>query len=265
MALPISEQDAIFRIQSKSKGTIYKFVGFATPWKGVSTKLLMHCEVHGEWKTTSYNKFVNDGRSCPACSNVKPLTREEVETNVTCVLQNESSSILLIGLGKWRGCKTVLHLKCKEHGEWKTTNYNKFMMGRRCPGCAKRGFDSTTSATLYILKRIDENAIKIGIANNFNLRMHVLRKETPFGFDIVGTLHSTGAFVQLLEKTLHKIHKATRSANYSGFDGCSEWFVLDEKVRFSLNLLGIQWDDGNYSCHAQRDLKRVGQLYAKLD
>lgn len=23
----------------------------------------------------------------------------------------------------------------------------------------------------------------------------------------------------------------------------------------------VQWDDGNYSCHAQRDLKRVGTLY----
>lgn len=27
----------------------------------------------------------------------------------------------------------------------------------------------------------------------------------------------------------------------------------------------VQWDDGTYSCHAQRDLKRVGTLYAKLD
>ena len=27
----------------------------------------------------------------------------------------------------------------------------------------------------------------------------------------------------------------------------------------------IRWDDGSYSCHAQRDLKRVGTLYAKLD
>lgn len=27
----------------------------------------------------------------------------------------------------------------------------------------------------------------------------------------------------------------------------------------------VQWDDGNYSCHAQRDLKRVGTLYGKLD
>ena len=28
---------------------------------------------------------------------------------------------------------------------------------------------------------------------------------------------------------------------------------------------GVLWDDGNYSCHAQRDLKRVGTLYGKLD
>ena len=27
----------------------------------------------------------------------------------------------------------------------------------------------------------------------------------------------------------------------------------------------VKWDDGNYSCHAQRDLKRVGTLYGRLD
>lgn len=27
----------------------------------------------------------------------------------------------------------------------------------------------------------------------------------------------------------------------------------------------IRWDDGTYSCHAQRDLKRVGTLYGRLD
>lgn len=32
--------------------------------------------------------------------------------------------------------------------------------------------------------------------------------------------------------------------------------IMDEPPRYY-----VQWDDGNYSCHAQRDLKRVGTLY----
>lgn len=36
--------------------------------------------------------------------------------------------------------------------------------------------------------------------------------------------------------------------------------IADEPSRYY-----VQWDDGTYSCHAQRDLKRVGTLYAKLD
>ena len=36
--------------------------------------------------------------------------------------------------------------------------------------------------------------------------------------------------------------------------------IVDEPPRYY-----VQWDDGTYSCHAQRDLKRVGALYAKLD
>lgn len=32
--------------------------------------------------------------------------------------------------------------------------------------------------------------------------------------------------------------------------------IMDESPRYC-----VQWDDGIYSCHAQRDLKRVGTLY----
>lgn len=36
--------------------------------------------------------------------------------------------------------------------------------------------------------------------------------------------------------------------------------ITDEPPRYY-----VQWDDGTYSCHAQRDLKRVGTLYGRLD
>lgn len=36
--------------------------------------------------------------------------------------------------------------------------------------------------------------------------------------------------------------------------------ITDEPPRYY-----VQLDDGTYSCHAQRDLKRVGTLYGKLD
>ena len=36
--------------------------------------------------------------------------------------------------------------------------------------------------------------------------------------------------------------------------------ITDEPPRYY-----VEWDDGTYSCHAQRDLKRVGTLYGKLD
>ena len=36
--------------------------------------------------------------------------------------------------------------------------------------------------------------------------------------------------------------------------------ITDEPPRYY-----VQWDDGTYICHAQRDLKRVGTLYGKLD
>ena len=42
--------------------------------------------------------------------------------------------------------------------------------------------------------------------------------------------------------------------------GTVQNIVADEPPRY-----WIQWDDGTHSCHSQREIKRVGQLYGKLE
>lgn len=42
-------------------------LGFVEPWNGAHTKLMLKCEKHGEWNTTSINNFKKNGSGCNGC------------------------------------------------------------------------------------------------------------------------------------------------------------------------------------------------------
>lgn len=42
-------------------------LGFVEPWAGAHTKLMLKCEKHGEWNTTSINNFKKNGSGCTCC------------------------------------------------------------------------------------------------------------------------------------------------------------------------------------------------------
>lgn len=42
-------------------------LGFVEPWAGAHTKLMLKCEKHGEWDTTSINNFKKNGSGCKGC------------------------------------------------------------------------------------------------------------------------------------------------------------------------------------------------------
>ncbi len=60
-----------------------------------------------------------------------------------------------------------LILECPLHGVWETTSYAKFVhIGRRCPSCAKTGFDINKPSVLYVLKVIGKDCFTgFGITN----------------------------------------------------------------------------------------------------
>ena len=80
---------------------------------------------------------------------------------------------------------------------------------------------------MYALKSEDGKYMKIGLSNKPAQRIKTLVSSTPFKFGKLRMKQLSG-FEAPKEET--RLHKMFASANLTGFDGCTEWFIYDEKV-----------------------------------
>jgi hypothetical protein len=115
---------------------------------------------------------------------------------------------------------------CEAHGK-RSVSVSALINGRRCPGCAKSGFDRTSDGFVYCLKSDDESILKVGITKNTKTRFTVLRNDTPFGFSVVGFLSMHGSDAAKTEKMYHD---KFMSAGLSGFNGATEWLIYDDEI-----------------------------------
>lgn len=61
-----SENQNKIRVQREATARGLEFMGWSSEYSAKKTKLLLSCPLHGDWTSTSIDKFL-DGRSCPAC------------------------------------------------------------------------------------------------------------------------------------------------------------------------------------------------------
>lgn len=121
--------------------TILDYIG---EWKGCKTKLKCMCAKHGEWVTTTINKFKTIGGHCPQCKKSQAVLKRcstwEKEKPL-CEAAAKPGITVLGFIEPWVGeGKTKLLCNCELHGEWKTTNVKNFKSGSSCPACAKQTY-----------------------------------------------------------------------------------------------------------------------------
>jgi hypothetical protein len=117
--------------------------------------------------------------------------------------------------------------RCAEHGDSIQNLSDVLYQRNRCIDCSKPGFQRTKDGYLYLLKSQDGSLLKVGISNKPAKRMKELRKDTPFDFDIVSTIHGDGYWIAEKESAIHRKFK---SAQLSGFDGSTEWMLYNENI-----------------------------------
>ena len=67
------------------------------------------------------------------------------------------------------------------------------MLGKGCPDCAEYGFKRTTKkAYVYFLESVSLGVVKIGVTHNKIERIKRLIKNTPFQFDVIKIIKTTG-------------------------------------------------------------------------
>jgi hypothetical protein len=211
----------------------FEFIGWEGQYKNALTKAIVKCPTHGEWSVT-IDSLVHHGRRCPICARKYLIPQAERESQLSSIAVVEG--LTFVGWETtYAGCNSRAIIGCPLHGEWCVAITSFVSDGRRCPSCAKTGYDPAKPGTLYALLSACESFIKIGISNKPFQRHAVLRRKTPFKFTVHRELPNTdGAIPIALEKLFHDQFP---SAGLIGFDGATEWRQMSPDVTTWLDLL----------------------------
>lgn len=211
----------------------FEFVGWEGPYRNALTKAIIKCPVHGEW-LVNVDGLVHHGRRCKKCARKYLIPQEERESELTTITHSEG--LEFVG---WEtvyvNCNSRAMIKCPTHGIWSVVVNSFLHSGRRCPSCAKTGYDPAKPGTLYGLLSECGSLIKIGISNKPNNRQSILKRKTPFDFTVHREIRcADGSIPPSLEKLFHSQFP---SAGLKGFDGATEWRQMNPDITTWLELL----------------------------
>lgn len=190
-----------------------------------SIKVPIVCKTHGVFHQQARKHI--EGNGCPKCAQAKvakmqSLTKSKfIEKAITAHGDKYCYKDVV-----YKNMNSLISVVCNIHGEFKQTPSNH-LKGKGCPKCAVHGFKTNMEATLYILESLCGSYMKIGISNNPKQRIKILSRSTPFGFVLVNEFAANG---RLILETENRLHKRFKSANFSGFDGATEWFISDTEA-----------------------------------
>lgn len=124
------------------------------------------CALGHRWDAT-INSRTSNNVGCPYCSNnlvfqgFNDFATKFPELAIEADGWNPSIVV-------W-GSHSMQMWQCPEGHKWRAQVKSR-AMGRGCPKCAKYGFDSSSPAWVYLLKR--DEALQVGITNNLDQRVH---------------------------------------------------------------------------------------------
>lgn len=213
------------RADRKARSQGYVFHGWVSEYRNNTTKCILSCPKHGEWRSCRLADLLA-GKGCPPCAmeskKVKrALTLKYCEARIAENLKGKSW--LYAGLvDEFIGGHSRVILVCVDHGCFESTFHYVNQGNYGCMRCAAgaSGYDQTKPAYLYMLKSECDAYVKIGVSGSLPRRMRHLKCMTPFGFKLAGTWSSCGMEVLQQER---RFHRQFESAGLSGFEGHSEW------------------------------------------
>jgi len=225
----ISQANREKQIKGTCEGTHYSFVRWDGEYKGKNTRFICKCEKHGEWSIT-VNNFVNHSRRCLSCYDrgyAQRFTIQEYTRRAELELKDSIYRFVRFQTDKI-GLQRKAIFNCEIHGDWTTTYANVVHQGKRCKGCAIRGFKTSLPGTVYALRSEDGLYVKVGISNRVKTRIRDLKFGTPFEFSVIEMVKfSNGKDAVELERMFHEEFD---SAKFKDFDGAREWLHWDDRI-----------------------------------
>lgn len=195
-------------------------------YKRTHDKMAITCQVHGVFYQSPKKHMI--GRGCPLCGGTaKKSTGSFIDECVSVHGDKYDYSMV-----NYRSSHENVLIVCHEHGEFFQTPTNH-LSGKGCPGCADYGFKRTSKpAYVYFLSSISYGVVKVGITHDAQQRIKKLVTGTPFQFEVIKIIKTSGVNASNIEKAFHRNFK---SAHLTGFDGCTEWLVRNDSLLSEIN------------------------------
>lgn len=218
------------RANRKAEELGYVFGGWAEEYHGNTTKCILRCGIHGEWRSCGFNDMLND-RGCPSCAAISRANKRRVPESVRLAQIGEIGKVkgfVFIGFeGRYTGVHTRARLGCFLHGEFSISLHSLITNSAGCSECGVYGYSRFKKGYLYALKSLCGAYIKVGISNVPKFRIKTLSQATPFKFKRVRLVSGSGQKMYDLETTIHNMFD---SAGLSGFQGHTEWLKADPEI-----------------------------------
>lgn len=132
-----------------------------------STKIIITCPVHGEFKQIPASHLA--GHGCPDCAfhknkDVRRSNKKEFMTKANLIHEDLYDYTNVA----YSHTDRPVSITCQEHGEFLQTPHDHISKKAGCPKCAVYGFKKDKPAILYYLRIVKngECYYKIGITNN---------------------------------------------------------------------------------------------------
>jgi len=118
--------------------------------------------------------------------------------------------------------------------EWDFNDYKNFNIKKSLLEVMEHFLTSTQH--LYFITSTDMEYVKIGISNNVDKRLKQLKKSTPFDIELYKSVDYGGVY----EHSLHTTYKSNNTTFDTAFDGSTEWFILDDKLKRYIDSVDIK-------------------------
>lgn len=209
------------------------FVGWFNEKRNAMARVFVSCDNGHKWDA-SLNCLLSLGSGCPKCH-----PRHSVKPDDYIRKINEIDGVSFVRwAADFSGKRTRAIFKCKENHEWETIIGNLLTGEKsRCPSCADHGYSIGRPGNLYALISDCRNFIKIGISNNYKVRIKRLKKYTPFPYSLLGTWKNKDGLKA--KKAESAFHEKFESAQLIGFPGCTEWLKNSEELRDALDCFEL--------------------------
>lgn len=165
------------------------------------------------------------GMTSCRCGKTK-LIREDIRAHQAEGLLSESGHKFLGWRDGYKNTKSKVVAECPEHGIY-YPSVSTLLRGSRCPACSAGGYSVNKPGHCYLLKSECGSLLKIGISNDPTQRVKELVRFTPFAFELVMVKPMAGPKAPVVEAM---IKRRFASAHLSGFNGASEWLIMDDAI-----------------------------------